>query len=258
MAFLTHEGHYQFLVMPFGLSNAPSTFQATMNSIFRPLLRRFVLLFFKDIMVYSMTWEHHLQHLTQVLQILREHKLVAKCSKCLFGQPQVDYLGHVISSKGLAVDPSKISAIQQWPIPKNVKWVRSVLELVRYYRHFIKQYATIASLLTDLLKKEPFKWRDDEQLAFETLKAKLSCTPVLALPDFTQEFYVEADTSGVGVGVPDGDQHPPNLEDKVLDWEGSIFMDQPAQVSSRIENGLGTIRKSQQIKQPNKSYRTMF
>lgn len=114
------------------------------------------MVFFDDILVYSQTWEHHLQHLTQVHQILREHKLVAKRSKCLFGQPQVDYLGHVISRKGLAVDPSKISVIQQWPVPTNVKRVRSFLGLTGYCRRFIKQYATIATLLTDLLKKKTF------------------------------------------------------------------------------------------------------
>lgn len=110
IAFRTHEGHYEFLVMPFGLSNAPSTFQATMDAVLRPFLRRFVLVFFDDILIYSAQWESHLEHLTTVLELLRSHKLVAKTSKCLFGQTTIEYLGHVISSKGLSVDPTKITA----------------------------------------------------------------------------------------------------------------------------------------------------
>lgn len=97
-AFRTHDGHYEFLVMPFGLTNAPSTFQATMNEVFRPHLRRFVLVFFDDILVYSASWSDHLKHLVVVLQLLRQHQLVAKCSKCLFGQSSVDYLGHILSA----------------------------------------------------------------------------------------------------------------------------------------------------------------
>lgn len=98
--------------MPFGLSNAPSTFQATMNEVFRPYLCCFVLVFFDDILVYSLTWEEHLTHLKAVLGLLRQHKLVAKRSKCLFGKMSVDYLGHVISDRGLSVDPAKIAANQ--------------------------------------------------------------------------------------------------------------------------------------------------
>lgn len=121
--FRTHDGHYEFLVMPFGLSNAPSTFQATMNEVFRPYLRCYVLVFFDDILVYSPSWEDHLKHLKIVLGLLRQNKLVAKRSKCQFGQTSIDYLGHVISGQGLSVDPAKISSIQQWPEPKNVKEV---------------------------------------------------------------------------------------------------------------------------------------
>lgn len=127
--FRTHEGHYEFLVMPFGLSNAPSTFQATMNEIFRPHLRKFVLVFFDDILIYSPSWEAHLEHLRSVLSLLRLHQLVAKRAKCMFGQTTVEYLGHVLSSRGLSVDPSKIVFIQQWPVPKNIKEVRNFLGL---------------------------------------------------------------------------------------------------------------------------------
>lgn len=111
-AFHTHDGHYEFLVMPFDLTNAPSTFQATRNEIFRPHLCCFVLVFFDDILVYSSSWNEHMEHLQVVLQLLRDHQLVTKRSKCLFGQPSVDYLGHIIPSQGLSVDPEKIMAIQ--------------------------------------------------------------------------------------------------------------------------------------------------
>jgi hypothetical protein len=110
-AFSTHMGHYEYRVMPFGLSNAPATFQELMNNIFATHLRKFVLVFFDDILVYSPDSDTHKQHLTVVLQILRQHQLKAKLSKCTFGQNQVEYLGHIISGQGVATDPSKIADI---------------------------------------------------------------------------------------------------------------------------------------------------
>ncbi|WMV39249.1 hypothetical protein MTR67_032634 [Solanum verrucosum] len=178
--FRTHDGHYEFLVMPFGLLNAPSTFQATMNDIFRPYLRKFVLVFFDDILIYSSTWTLHLERL--------------ELSK-------VDYLGHVITSTELAVDPFKIDAIQQWATPKSIKEVRSFLGFAGYYRRFIIQFATIASPLSDLLKNNGFQWTNQAQQAFEELKCRLSSTPVLALPNFDEDFHLETDVSGVGIGA---------------------------------------------------------
>lgn len=198
-AFRTHEGHYEYLVMPFGLMNAPSTFQALMNEVFRPLLRKGVLVFFDDILVYNRGWAEHLEHLQVVLEVLREQQLFANKEKCNFGQRSIDYLGHVISQQGVMVDPSKVQSIMEWPIPKNVKGVRGFLGITGYYRKFIKDYGKIARPLTELTRKDGFGWNVKAQKAFEELKRQITSAPVLSLPNFEKEF--ECDASGVGIGA---------------------------------------------------------
>ncbi|GJV78676.1 ty3-gypsy retrotransposon protein [Tanacetum coccineum] len=200
-AFRTHDGHYEFLVMPFGLTNAPSTFQATMNRLFSPYLRKFVIVFFDDILVYSTTLSSHLEHLECVFRCLQEHQFYVKRSKCVFGTGELEYLGHIISARGVQVDPKKVSAVGDWPVPKNQRQVRGFLGLAGYYRRFIRGYASVAAPLTDLLKHEGFKWGDAEAQAFETLKQQLSHAPLLNLPNFDQVFVVEADASGDGIGA---------------------------------------------------------
>eukprot|EP00253_Pinus_taeda_P012319 PITA_12319 len=162
-AFQTHEGHYEFLVMPFGLYNAPSTFQCLMNHLLKPYLRKFVLVFFDDILIYSRTRATHLQHVDLLLQLLRKHKLFVKMSKCYFGMEEVDYLGHIVGREGVRVDPKKIQAIQDWPQPKTLKSLRGFLGLIGYYHKFICNYGRIARPLTQLLKKNSFLWNDEAQ-----------------------------------------------------------------------------------------------
>lgn len=200
-AFRTHMGHYEFIVMPFGLSNAPSTFQATINKVFQPYLRKFVAVFFDDILIYSRSWEAHINHLRTVFSILKSHYFFAKFSKCIFAQESVDYLGHIVSKKGVEVDSKKIQAMVEWPIPTNVKQLREFLGLTGYYRKFVKGYAQIAFPLTELLKKNKLSWGSEAQKSFEKLKTKMTQTPVLMLPHFAKLFVVETDASAVGIGV---------------------------------------------------------
>jgi hypothetical protein len=187
-AFRTHEGMYKFLVMSFGLSNASATFQALMNTVLHSFLRRFVLVFFDDILIYSSTWSEQLHHLRVVFTALKDHSLVLKRSKCSFDAASVSYLGHIISTEGVAMDAAKVQVVVDWPPPRSVLALRGYLGLAGYYRKLIKSYGEIAPPLTALLKKNGFSWTDQATTAFLHLKKALTTALVLTLPDFGQDF----------------------------------------------------------------------
>ncbi|KAK1596218.1 hypothetical protein QYE76_018557 [Lolium multiflorum] len=200
-AFKTKLGLYEWLVMPFGLSNAPSTFMRLMNHILRPLIGKSVVVYFDDILIYSKNLEDHVQHVREVLCILRHEKLFANLPKCHFAQNKLVFLGFVVSANGIEVDSSKVEAIHNWPTPTNVGQVRSFHGLAGFYRRFVKDFSTIACPLNELTKKNvPFVWGKAQQKAFDELKKRLTEAPLLALPDFTKTFEIECDASGLGIG----------------------------------------------------------
>ncbi|KAK1606824.1 hypothetical protein QYE76_030497 [Lolium multiflorum] len=200
-AFVSRYGHHEYLVVPFGLTNAPAIFMNIMNKIFMPCLDKFVIVFIDDILIYSKDKAEHAEHLRIVLQTLREHQLYAKFSKCEFWLDQVEFLGHVISKDGIAVNPSKVASVLDWEAPKNVKEIRGFLGMAGYYRRFIEGFSKIAGPMTKLLRKNtPFVWSDECEKSFQTLKEKLTTAPVLAVPEDGKDYTVYCDASKHGLG----------------------------------------------------------
>jgi hypothetical protein len=200
-AFSTRYGLYEFLVMSFGLTNAPAYFMYLMNSVFMPELDKFVVVFINDILVYSKNEEEHAGHLHIVLQRLREHHLYAKLSKCDFWLKEIKFLGHTISQASIAVDPDKVQEVMNWKPPTIVRQIRSFLGLAGYYRRFIPDFSRIAKPITELLKKEAkFVWGQKCEDAFHALRQHLTTAPVLAQPDSNKPFDVYCDASGTGLG----------------------------------------------------------
>jgi hypothetical protein len=222
IAFKTHHGHFQFRVMPFGLTNAPATFQCLMNAVFQQLMRKCVLIFMDDILVYSPSLETHVVHLQQVFQVLETHQLYAKRSKCAFALTQIEYLGHIISDKGVSTDPSKTESMRRWPTPKSHTELRGFLGLTGYYRKFVKGYGILAKPLTVLLQQKQFGWPPSAQTAFEALKDAMITTPVLALPNFSETFVIETDACDTGIGaVLSQKGHPVAFYSKALGVKNS-------------------------------------
>jgi hypothetical protein len=200
-AFSTRYGLYEYLVMSFGLTNAPAHFMYLMNSVFMPELDKFIVVFIDDILIYSKSEEEHAQHLRVILQRLQDHQLYAKFSKCAFWLREVPFLGHVISAEGIAVDPSKVQEVLDWKTPKSVTQIRSFLGLVGYYHQFIPNFSKIAKPMTQLLEKEAkFKWSLQCKDAFLTLKKLLTTAPVLAQPDIEKPFDVYCDAFNTDIG----------------------------------------------------------
>ena len=201
-AFNTRYGHYEFLVLPFGLCNAPATFMQLMQEVFRDCQDRFVIVYLDDILIYSKTAEEHAAHLETVLLLLRKSELYAKLSKCQFFQQKIRFLGHTISADGISVDEDKIKAIQDWPEPRDVKELRAFLGLAGYYRKFVPGFSKVALPLTLLLQSETaFAMQQPQQQAFRALKHLLSHTPVLAIADVNRPLVVSTDASGYAIGA---------------------------------------------------------
>lgn len=155
-AFKTKDGLYEWLVMPFGLTNAPSTFMRVMTQVLRPFMGKFLVVYFDDILIYSTLQEQHLSHLKQVCTVLRAEKLFANLKKCSFMSSEVIFLGFVVSSEGMKVDPEKVKAIVSWPAPTNIHEVRSFHGLATFYHRFIRGFSSITAPLTDCMKKGEF------------------------------------------------------------------------------------------------------
>jgi hypothetical protein len=200
-AFSTRYGLYEYLVISFGLTNAPTYFMYMMKFVFIPKLDKFIMVFINDILVYSKNEAEHEQHIWIVLQQLRDHQLYAKFNKCAFWLKEVPFLGHVISIEGIAVDPSKIQEVLDWKSSTSVTQIRSFLKLAGYYHRFITNFSKITKPMTKLLEKDAkFKWTLQCEETFLTLKKLLTTPPVLVQPDIETSFDVYCDASGMGIG----------------------------------------------------------
>ncbi|WZZ34677.1 hypothetical protein YC2023_018078 [Brassica napus] len=200
-AFKTREGLFEWLVMPFGLSNTPSTFMRIMNQSLRPFIGKFVIVYFDDILIFSASIQDHIAHMRQVLLVLRREKLFAARQKCEFGVSAVLFLGYEVSSHGLSVDPSKVEAVKSWQIPKNVSEVRSFHGLASFYRRFVSHFSTIMTSITNCMREGQFQWTSEATAAFELIKEKLTTAPILILPDFDTTFELHCDASKLGIGA---------------------------------------------------------
>ena len=208
-AFKTKEGLYEWLVMPFGLSNAPSTFMRLMTEVMRPFTGKFVVVYFDDILIYSRSPDEHKNHLQAVCAKLQSEQLVANVNKCAFLRSSISFLGFVISAVGIAVDPGKTAAIRDSPIPTSQFKVRSFHGLAQFYRRFVKNFSSLVAPLTDLLKESQFAWSAPADQAFQRIKIAVLSAPVLRLPDFDKLFDVATDASSSGIrAVLSQDLHP--------------------------------------------------
>ncbi|UYV84632.1 hypothetical protein LAZ67_X002921, partial [Cordylochernes scorpioides] len=213
-AFVTNDGHYEFLVMPFGLKNAASTFQRIIQHILGEILWKGTCSFQDDILVYTKTWQEHIELLSKVFDKLIQYNMKLKLSKCIFGRTEVKYLGHIISHNQLKPDPGKVKSIQDFPRPDTVKKVRQFMGLANYYRKFVKDFSEISFPLVRLTRKyQPFIWNEEVEESFAKLKMALSTKPALAIynPDYPSKVYTDASKYGIGAILtqigPDNEEH---------------------------------------------------
>ena len=222
-AFATRQGLFEYLRMPFGLCNAPSTFQRTMEIALQGLQWRTLLIYLDDVIIFSNSFDEHLERLTEVFQRFRQHGLKVKPSKCQLLQEEVTFLGHVVSSGGIQPNPSLVKDVQEWKAPRCTKQLQSFLGLCNYYRRFVPGYSDIAEPLFQLLPKgAEFNWGPDQQAAFDRLKASLTSPPILGFPRRDGMFILDTDASNVGVGatlsqVQDGEERVIAYASKTLD-----------------------------------------
>ncbi|GBG81906.1 hypothetical protein CBR_g34089 [Chara braunii] len=208
----TRYGLYEFVVMPFGLCNAPGTFQHAMNRIFHDHLDKFIIVYLDDILIFSKTVEEHVAHLDKIISLLRQHKFKINGEKCKFGRTRVLYLGHEISVEGLKPDDAKVASIRDWPRPQSVTEMRSSLGMTGYYRTFVKNYSIVAAPLTDLTRLDtPWEWADECEAALRHLKHALTHYEVLKLPDPDKPFVVTTDASQYAIGAVLAQQEGPKL-----------------------------------------------
>ncbi len=198
-AFSTPLGHFEFKVLPFGLCNAPSVFAAVMGDIFKDL--PFVLLYLDDALILSDSVEQHDRHVRIVLERLRQHSLKVKLSKCEFFRSSLKFLGHIVSARGVQLDPDKVAVVQEWPVPRTATQVRQFLGLTNYFRKFIQGYGSLAKPLTLLTGGKQWQWGPEQQVAFDGLKVALTSAPTLASPDMARPFTVITDASDIGIGA---------------------------------------------------------
>ncbi|KAL0188416.1 hypothetical protein M9458_015515, partial [Cirrhinus mrigala] len=215
-AFITPTGHYETLVMPFGLCNSPAAFQHLINDVLRDMLGRWCYAYLDDILIYSKTLEEHTQHVRAVLQRLLAHQLFCKLEKCAFHQHTTTFLGFVISDQGVAMDPQKLEAVRSWPLPTSLKQLQRFLGFANFYSRFIRGFSSTAAPLTALTRpsRGEFHLTPEAIQAFRALCHQFTSAPVLIHPDPVKPFVVEVDASDVGVGAvlsqrgPDEKLHP--------------------------------------------------
>ncbi len=213
-AFNTPIGHFEYRVLPFGLVNAPAVFQALVNDVLRDMLNIFVFVYLDDILIFSPTLQVHVQHVRRVLQRLLENRLFVKAEKCMFHAQSVTFLGSVVSAEGISMDPDKVRAVIDWPVPDSRVALQRFLGFANFYRRFIRDFSRVAAPLTTLTSsKTRFSWSRAAQDAFERLKGLLTSAPILITPDPERQFIVEVDASDVGVGAILSQRSP--LDNKV-------------------------------------------